>query len=179
MTQHSKPSVFGRGGVPTELTVHIDVLADRGTAVARASLEQTKMGYQELALATSSVRSLSNDEETLTLHAVARALRSLAGKVHDLAAAREDEAGGVDGLFDAVPVVVEYGKGGDPTAYLPDGITEADVPDGLRQIIKNLFPDNVVTYESMPSRDEVSDTEDDSVTVQDVVDHLKVDKDAH
>lgn len=135
--------------VPSNFDIRVSVSVDRDATVATAVLNESNRPYAvPLARATGSAvrqRADEHDPETATLLAAERALRKLAGKLGKAARARVKSADSTragrersKGRKRLATSVVTGGIDSDGTVVVH--VPEGDLPDGLREMVQNLFP---------------------------------------
>ena len=161
----SPPAYPGPQPAPEAFTVSVQVLSDPHATVAKASFTELG-GYTPVYTATGSSR-VDNDDtydpETGTALAVSRALHSLARQLYKKASGRVRHAesnrkanaakgvrpGGAGTLAEFESVLSESALAGlvtvsgdnpDIVIYMPEGKTEADVPEPVRDLLSGLFP---------------------------------------
>lgn len=157
--QYAKP-------VPTAFEVRIQVMADPHATVAHASLYAGGDPYTEIMKVSGSSKRDAGDvynEETGIAIAVQRALANLSRKIGRRAEGQvkhaddsrrqrdavKAEVAGVEEFLaheDEIGIVSMHGDESGIVVHLSPGQSEQELPDGLKEMIGNLFPRANVTF---------------------------------
>jgi hypothetical protein len=164
------PQPWSQHAVPTSFEVRVQVLADPHATVAHASLYAGGDPYTEIMKVSGSSKrdavTDEYDEETGTAIAVQRALVNLSRKIGKRAEGRVKHAddnrrqreavkagvhpGDADALaaFKALAEGISDDLGVDPDiiVHVGPGMTEDDVPEGLKKMVGSLFPHANVSF---------------------------------